>query len=605
MTDATAPSSTVDLDGRKFVIGCAATALLLLVWGHFTPLPLWLLGVEVFATILGLFVFGSMKYQLHKDPLTYGMLLVVMATFWGVWWPGSAMRQTVAAEGWSPFWSEIGHYLFTLHGLDAIVHADTMLFILGLTFFVSVISQTRLLETVSFALLDRFRGGVVPVVAAITALVSVSSGILDGVSMIGLTIRTLVIILFLARAPMRDVIYAVLVSTVVTTVCGMWLAYGEPPNLIMKANLHPHLDDLFFLRYCAPLAVASYLVVAWSLRRTFAGRRIDMASLDVLDQHAADVRFLQAERHGKVPTAIEHVEQYEELLGAAHGPVLIRLRQGEPLGAALVDEHVPRETRVKLLGEFLTEDLADTLDRHYLLAAGGDVVGADIADNPVEAALADTRKRRLRAQYVGGLAFVPFLILLVWHGLDHEQPLFWASIAGFVVAILGIWSLPRMRALALHEARHEYAEYYFLFPLFLSITLLQTAGFFDALRTLLDHGIATIGSAHVAFIQFTGATVLSAMLDNNVVADFAARALHHLPVSLIHYFAMAQIAGYALGGCWTHIGCAQSVVAYAFVQREVDETFTPFQWMGLMTPLLGTLFVVLTLFVYVESLFLG
>ena len=39
----------------------------------------------------------------------------------------------------------------------------------------------------------------------------------------------------------------------------------------------------------------------------------------------------------------------------------------------------------------------------------------------------------------------------------------------------------------------------------------------------------------------------------------------------MHLFAMAQIAGYALGGCWTHIGCAQSVVAYAFIQRDVDE----------------------------------
>ncbi len=33
---------------------------------------------------------------------------------------------------------------------------------------------------------------------------------------------------------------------------------------------------------------------------------------------------------------------------------------------------------------------------------------------------------------------------------------------------------------------------------------------------------------------------------------------------------MAQIAGYALGGCWTHIGSAQSVVAYSFIQRDVD-----------------------------------
>ena len=47
-----------------------------------------------------------------------------------------------------------------------------------------------------------------------------------------------------------------------------------------------------------------------------------------------------------------------------------------------------------------------------------------------------------------------------------------------------------MRTLALREARHEYAEYYFLFPLFLSITLLTKAGFFDQLQSLIQQGIA-------------------------------------------------------------------------------------------------------------------
>ena len=32
---------------------------------------------------------------------------------------------------------------------------------------------------------------------------------------------------------------------------------------------------------------------------------------------------------------------------------------------------------------------------------------------------------------------------------------------------------------------------------------------------------------------------------------------------------VVTLAGYALGGCWTHVGCAQSVVAYSFVQRTV------------------------------------
>jgi hypothetical protein len=432
-----------------------------------------------------------------------------------------------------------------------------------------VISQTRLLESVSFALLRRNRGAVTPTILGITAIVGVASGILDGVSMIGLTIRILVIILFLAGAESRGIIYAVTISTVVTTVCGMWLAYGEPPNLIMKSNLHPLLNDAFFLRYCAPLAAASYL------------------------------------RHGEVRSAIEHVEDRGALLQGHQAALLERLRRGEPLGAALVAEGVPEATRRQLLGEFLSEGLAATLDRHYVLAARGDLRGADRADDPVEAALAATRRRRLHAQLVGGLAFVFFIGLLVSHTMTHHVRLFYASSAGFAVAFLGIVTLPRMRRLALREGRHEYAEYYFLFPLFFSITLLQTAGFFDQLQHLLTLGIERIGTAHVAFIQFAGATFLSAILDNNVVADFAARALIGLRIDWVHLFAMAQIAGYALGGCWTHIGCAQSVVAYAFIHREVDESFTPFQWVRVMTPILTVLFVLLAIFVYLEALLAG
>lgn len=605
MSEIAADAGTIDISPRKFVAGCVLAALVVLAIARLGPLPLWLLGAEVFALILGLFVFGSIRWRIDKNALTYGGVLVVLATFWGVWWPDSAMRTTVALEGWAPFWRALAHHTLTLEGLDGIVHAHTMLFILGLTYFVSVISQTRLLETVSFALLGRFRGAVVPTVAAITALVSVASGILDGVSMIGLTIRTLVIILFLARAGTADVIYSVIISTVVTTVCGMWLAYGEPPNLIMKANLHPHLDDAFFLRYCGPLALASWIVVALSLRRALRGRQVDLAGLDIVDRHAADVRFLQAARHGEVPTPVEHVESNESLLGAQHDAVLTRLRQGEPLGAALVAEGVAPKTRKHLLGSFLMEDLATPLDRHYAAGARGDHAAAERADDPVEAALSATRQRRILAQRIGGVAFLPFLVLLVWHGQNHHVPLFWASFAGFAVAFLGIANLPRMRTLALREAHHEFAEYYFLFPLFLSITLLQAAGFFAQMAALLDHGIATLGPAIVAWIQFTAATVLSAMLDNNIVADFAARGLEHLSIELIHYFAMAQIAGYALGGCWTHIGCAQSVVAYAFVLRDIDERYTPFQWIRAMTPTLGLLFVLLSAFVFLESLLLG
>jgi len=317
------------------------------------------------------------------------------------------------------------------------------------------------------------------------------------------------------------------------------------------------------------------------------------------------VRFLQAQRHGEVLSPVEFIEEHVAVVAACEESLLQRLRQGEPLGAALVAEGVKEDVRKKLLAAFVAGELAEPLDQHYVAAVRGDRAAADRADDPVEAALAETRKRRIRAQQIGGLAFVPFIGLLLWHALDHEVRLFWASFSGFAVAMLGIGSLPRMRRLALHEARLEFAEYYFLFPLFLSITLLQVAGFFDHLQVLLKQGIEVLGTSHVAWIQFAAATGLSAILDNNVVADFAARALKGLRVDWMHFFAMAQIAGYALGGCWTHVGCAQSVVAFAFVRRNIDEHYTPFQWIRLMTPILSVLFVVLSAAVYLVGYLAG
>ena len=71
--------------------------------------------------------------------------------------------------------------------------------------------------------------------------------------------------------------------------------------------------------------------------------------------------------------------------------------------------------------------------------------------------------------------------------------------------------------------------------------------------------------------------------------------------SVLHLFAMAQIAGYALGGCWTHIGCAQSVVAFAFIQRDVDEHYTPVQWIKEMTPVIVKILVVMAAIIYAEG----
>src|ERR1700751_4251408 len=125
------------------------------------------------------------------------------------------------------------------------------------------------------------------------------------------------------------------------------------------------------------------------------------------------------------------------------------------------------------------------------------------------------------------------------------------------------------------------------------------------MQSLVLHGIRSLGQAHVAFAQFLGSTVLSAILDNNIVADFASRGLHGLSLSVVKFFAMAQIAGYALGGCWTHIGCAQSVVAYAFIQRDVDEHYTPVQWIREMTPIIVQIMVLLGVLIYAEHAILA
>jgi hypothetical protein len=588
------------LPGARFVGGCVAAALAVFAAGQVAPMPVWLLAAEVLATILGLFFFGSFKYQIHKNALTYGMLLVVIATFCRL--PTSAWHVEIAERGWR-FW--IGEHLLSFRGLDDLLHADTMLFILGLTFFVSVIAQTRLLEGVTFVLLRRYGGALLPTVIAVTVVVAFSSGILDGVSMIGLTIRTLVIIMMLAAAPIETIRYAVMVCTAVTTVCGIWLAYGEPPNLIMKANLYPYLGNAFFLRYCAPAAVASYLIIAWQLRTRLAGKSIDLENLDVLDANAADVRFLQATRHGEVMTPVELVEGHGPALEGKADAITARLRQGESLGLALVHEDVEVETRRLLLGHFVSDELADGLDRHYLYDAAGRYEEALIAELAVDEVLSVMGRVRQRAQKIGAFALLPFMLMLIAHGLNHKVPLFLASFAGFAAALPGIAGIAKMRGLALREAGQEYAEYYFLFPLFLSITLLTAAGFFDEMQHLIREGIGTLGQSHVAFAQFLGSTVLSAILDNNVVADFASRGLHGLDAHVLQYFALAQIAGYALGGCWTHVGCAQSVVAYAFIQRDVDAHYTPVQWIREMTPVIVQILVVLTALIYVEGALLS
>jgi hypothetical protein len=282
-----------------------------------------------------------------------------------------------------------------------------------------------------------------------------------------------------------------------------------------------------------------------------------------------------------------------------------RVRRGESLGLAMVLADVEVDVRRLLLGHFVSDELADGLDRHYLYAAAGRHEEAFRAELAVDEVLDSMAQLRKRAQRLGALSLIPFIALLVAHTVNNAIPLFLASFAGFVAALPAIARIPNMRALALREARQEYAEYYFLFPLFLSITLLTSAGFFNIMQSLIAAGIAALGQGHVAFTQFAASTFLSAILDNNIVADFASRGLHGLDTNILQFFAMAQIAGYALGGCWTHIGCAQSVVAFAFIQRDVDAQYTPVQWIREITPVIVQIMVLMTVLIYAENALLA
>src|SRR5947208_7188958 len=95
------------LPAPLFVLGCAAAAVAILVAGRAIAMPSGLLGAEVLATILSLFVLGSFRYQIHKNALTYGMLLVVIATFCGL--RTAAWHEELAALDW-PRWLRV-HFL--------------------------------------------------------------------------------------------------------------------------------------------------------------------------------------------------------------------------------------------------------------------------------------------------------------------------------------------------------------------------------------------------------------------------------------------------------------------------------------------------------------
>ncbi|MGH7960645.1 MAG: SLC13 family permease, partial [Candidatus Binatia bacterium] len=354
---------TVEIPARWYFLICLAAAAFIGVLTWRAPASPNLVAVEVFTTVIALFVFGSIRYRIDKNAVTYGAFPIILVTFLPIWWPHSQLRADMAQHGPGALWEAIQHNVLSIHGLEKLIHGDTMLFILGLTFFVSVISQTRLLEAISMNILRIFTGKVLPTVLIIAALVSFASGILDGVSMIGLTIRVLVIILVMAKLGYEAIEFIVMVSVVLTTVCGMWLAYGEPPNLIMKSNLG--LSDAFFLTYAMPMAVVTFIIVAAFIHRWLRRAFISLDDLDMLERNVADVRFLQAVRKGEVREVEEMLATYAPRLGDKATQINALYHQGHHPISAMLRANVEPETINAFIQEYLGEEFVEPVSAYY------------------------------------------------------------------------------------------------------------------------------------------------------------------------------------------------------------------------------------------------
>ena len=69
---------------------------------------------------------------------------------------------------------------------------------------------------------------------------------------------------------------------------------------------------------------------------------------------------------------------------------------------------MPQPTRRELLAHYVSEELADGLDNHYILENAGEYDAAFRAELAVDAVLASLAPVRRRAQKIGALALVPF-----------------------------------------------------------------------------------------------------------------------------------------------------------------------------------------------------
>ena len=184
------------------------------------------------------------------------------------------------------------------------------------------------------------------------------------------------------------------------------------------------------------------------------------------------------------------------------------------------------------------------------------------------------------------------------------MPLFLASFAGFFAAWPAISSIPKMRSLAVREARQEYGEYYFLFPLFLSISLLTTAGFFEGMSGCFIR-VSELSERPMWRSRSSSDRPFSPPSSITTSSPTSPRALLGFDVKTLHLLR------------WRRSPATPSVVAgrtsaarnQSWPMHSSSATWTrhfrPVQWIREMTPVIIKILVVMAAIIYSESAILN
>jgi len=201
-----------------------------------TRLPVWLLAAEVLTPSLAFYV-GSFKYQIHKECADLRDVAGHPRTHCaGLGNPSGIPDKIPRAAGALG----AGELIVLPRAWTILIHADTIVLIMGLPTFLCPDRPDALLEGLTFSYCGATRAANFFSFCRRSYVNAIRGGLHrpfrrrfhDGPDH-----RTLVISsCFSGRRQTAIRIRGSSCTPTLTTICGGWVAYGEPTNLIMKAN---------------------------------------------------------------------------------------------------------------------------------------------------------------------------------------------------------------------------------------------------------------------------------------------------------------------------------------------------------------------------------